>query len=133
MYVFALVPLFTAPANTTPTFVNLTYTLDGQPAGNFNHSGTQTPTSPDPSPDAYQQSVLVFEKSGLSEGPHALKMGVGPDSVFLLDFIVYSQDDRFSNGGNDTQNTVSTTGSVSPVSTASGSTGTGLPGSRECV
>ncbi len=129
---FALIPLFPAPANATPTFVNLTYTLDGQPAGNFNHSGTQSPSSTEPSPNAYQQSVQVFETSGLSEGPHALIMSVGPDSVFLLDYIVYSQDDGFSNGGNGTQNAVSTTWSVTPVSTASG-IGTGLPGSRECV
>ena len=128
VYVFALIPLFAAPANTTPTFVNLTYTLDGQAAGDFNHSGTQSPSASGPSPDAFQQSVLVFAESGLPDGPHVLTMIVGPDSVLLLDFIIYSQDSDFSNGGNGTQNISSTSESASPASTASG-----LPGSRECV
>lgn len=118
VYVFALIPLFPAAANSTPTFVNLTYTLDSQSAGSFSHSGTQNPASPTPTPSAFAQSVPVFARSGLPEGSHSLTINVGPDSVLLLDYIIYSQDDGFDNG-NGTDNAVSTTWS------APGSSGTG--------
>ncbi|CAL1697696.1 unnamed protein product [Somion occarium] len=123
VYVFGLIPLFPAAANNTPTFVNLTYTLDSQPAGDFSHSGTQSPVSPTPAPSAFQQSVPIFARTGLPEGFHALTINVGPDSVFLLDYIIYSQDDGFGGGGNDTDNAVSTTWS------APGSSGTSGAGS----
>ncbi|KAI0084360.1 hypothetical protein BDY19DRAFT_997838 [Irpex rosettiformis] len=95
VYVYALLPLFAAPSNTTPTFVNLTYTLDSQPIGQFLHSGSPS-VKPDPS--LYLSSALVFQKSGLTEGSHTLNVTVGPDSVLLLDYIVYSRDSQFGIG-----------------------------------
>lgn len=122
MYVYGLVPLFAAPANSTPTFVNLTFSLNSQADGQYSHVGTQAApvNSASASPTAYQPNVLVYARSGLPEGFHSLRIDVGPDSVFLLDYIAYSQDDGFANGGNGTQNDVSTT----PV----GASPTSIPG-----
>lgn len=105
MYVFALVPLFAAPANTTPTFVNLTYTLDSQPIGQFLHSG-----SPSVQPDStsYLSSVPAFQKTGLAEGPHTLNVTVGPDSVFLLDYVVFSKSTQFGISGGSSNEPTST-------------------------
>ncbi|KAI0075152.1 hypothetical protein K474DRAFT_1709220 [Panus rudis PR-1116 ss-1] len=131
VYVFALIPLFPAATNNTPTFVNLTYTLDSQPAGSFTHSGTQSPVSSSPSPSAFEHSVPVFVKTGLPEGFHALTINVGPDSVFLLDYITYSQDDDFQNNNNDTDNAVSTTWSAPvPSGTLTGPSGQSGAGSN---
>ena len=128
VYVYAMVPLFPAAANNTPTFVNLTYTLDSQPAGTYSHSGTQNSVSPTPVPSAFAQTVPVFARSGLPEGSHSLTINVGPDSVLLLDYILYSKDDGFSDG-NGTDNAVSTTWS------APGSSVTGTPSgaATQCV
>lgn len=112
VYVFALVPLFAAASNTTPTFVNLTYTLDSQPIGQFVHSGSPSVTADSTS---YLSSVAVFQQSGLTEGSHTLNVTVGPDSVFLLDYIVYSQDSQFGiNGGSSNEpNSTSAAGGAS--------------------
>ena len=82
-------PAFVGVANSTPTLVNLTCTLDSQPAGRFIHSGPSTASVTNSS--AYDTAVPVFVKTGLHDGPHTLTLNVGPDSVFLLDYIVYSQ------------------------------------------
>ena len=84
IYVFAILPQFSAPTNATPSRVNLTYTLDQQPAGSF----TYAVDSPNPS---YSPSSVVFQRTGLLDTPHSLTVNVGPDSVLLLDYIVYSQ------------------------------------------
>lgn len=83
-------PSFTGPANGTPTMVNLTCTLDSQPAGRFIHSGSSTTTMTNAS--TFDTSVPVFVKTGLHDGPHHLTLNVGADSVLLLDYIVYSQE-----------------------------------------
>ncbi|KAI0338628.1 hypothetical protein BDW22DRAFT_1348337 [Trametopsis cervina] len=98
VYVYALVPLFTAASNTTPTFVNLTYTLDSQPSGNYLHTGSPSVQS---SPTAYLSSFPVFQRTGLPDTPHTLTVNVGPDSVFLLDYIVYTQDSELGEVPND--------------------------------
>ncbi|GJE95593.1 hypothetical protein PsYK624_117790 [Phanerochaete sordida] len=109
IYVFAIMPMFAAPANTTPTFMNLTYTFDSQPAGAFLHTGSASAPN-----TSYSPSVLVFQKSGLPETPHSLTVSVGPDSVFLLDYIVYTEDNDYlvstgntTNGGSPSNTTVS--------------------------
>lgn len=126
IYVFALVPMFAAPANTTPTFMNLTYTLDSQPAGTFTHTGS--PTAPNTS---YSPSVVVFQKTGLPASVHSLTVSVGPDSVFLLDYIVYSQDSDFESTGNTTSGGSSPSPTVStPVGAAQTSPS---PSASQCV
>ncbi|EKM52831.1 uncharacterized protein PHACADRAFT_261484 [Phanerochaete carnosa HHB-10118-sp] len=108
IYVFAIMPLFAAPANTTPTFMNLTYTFDSQPAGVFLHSGSATAPN-----TSYSPSVVVFQKTGLPESPHSLTVSVGPDSVFLLDYIVYTQDSDFEPAANNTSGGSSSSAPVS--------------------
>ncbi|KAI8992822.1 hypothetical protein BD414DRAFT_482320 [Trametes punicea] len=84
IYVYALVPLAAAHANTTPTSMNLTFVLDSHPTGTYQHNGTA-------STSAFLPSQLVFSKGGLPEEPHSVAILVEPDSVLLLDYIVYTQ------------------------------------------
>lgn len=84
--------MFALPAKTPPTLVNLSYTLDSRSAGTFLHTGN--PNAPNTS---YSSSVIVFQKTGLQRSPHALTVTVGPDSLFLLDYIVYTHEDDFDN------------------------------------
>lgn len=114
---FALVPSFAAQANSTPTFVNVTSTLDSQLAGSFLHHGT-----PGTNTTSYETSVPIFAKTGLPEGPHTLKMNVGPDSVFLLDYIVYTeQDGTASTAPNAGTSDSLTTSGQSPTGSSSAS------------
>ncbi|KAI0752048.1 hypothetical protein C8Q74DRAFT_1211435 [Fomes fomentarius] len=86
VYVYALIPLGTAPANSTPRFMNLTFLLDSHPSGTYQHIGTA-------SASGFLPSELVFGQAGLAEAPHSLTIQIGPDSVLLLDYIVYTQND----------------------------------------
>ena len=95
IYLFAIVPLFPAPANTTPTFTNLTFTLDGSPHGQFIHrpDATQpgTPTVNSSVADKFLSNVNVFGASGLNDTNHTLVVNVGVDSVFLFDYAQYTE------------------------------------------
>ncbi|KAI9061817.1 hypothetical protein FKP32DRAFT_1594015 [Trametes sanguinea] len=119
IFVYALVPLAAAHTNSTPTFVNLTFVLDSHPSGSYQHLGT-------PSGDGFLPSQLVFSKDGLSEQPHSLSIQVGPDSVLLLDYIVYTQGTTGSSGTS-SNDTVSS-GSSAPGAQETGSgTGSSAP------
>ena len=97
VYVFNILPntLF----NTT-TFVNITFTIDGEDAGIFTRSPDSSSTI------LYNQ--LVYQNVALQDGPHTLVMTAGGDtkSLFLFDYLLYT-----------TQGNDSTTTSSSPVST----------------
>lgn len=105
IYVFAILPQFSAPTNGTPSRVNLTYTLDQQPAGAF----TYAVDSPNPS---YSPSSVVFQRTGLLDTPHSLTVNVGPDSVLLLDCIVYSQENSDDSIGDSSSTLPTVTGTV---------------------
>ena len=94
MYIFAILPLFPAPPNTTPTFTNLSFILDGAPHGSFVYRPDATvpgtPTVDSPNSNKYQPNVNVFTASGLEDAEHSLIVNIGVDSVFLLDYIVYT-------------------------------------------
>lgn len=60
---------------------SLIFTLDGQPAGFYDH----TPNDPN-----YAYNVNFFAQSDLSFGPHNLTMAVNGTSMVLLDYIVYT-------------------------------------------
>lgn len=83
---YCLLPLGLAPANSTPTFVNLTFNLDGNFPRSFVHGGDQ-------SSSGFQPNVNVVTYDGLDEVPHTLDMSAGVDSVFLLDYLIYTQTD----------------------------------------
>ena len=91
VYIFALVPTFATATNGPPTSMNLSYTLDSQPLGTFVHSGSKTPSS---NSTLYLSSVPILVKTGMPDGPHTITMNIGPDSVLLLDYIVYSKEDQ---------------------------------------
>ncbi|KIP05697.1 hypothetical protein PHLGIDRAFT_128722 [Phlebiopsis gigantea 11061_1 CR5-6] len=103
IYLFAIVPEYAAPANTTPTYMNLTFTFDSQPAGTFRNLGKpSTPIS------TFTPSVVVFQRTGLPTSPHSLTVSVGPDSVFLLDYIVYTAESDFEQVVNNTSSALPT-------------------------
>ncbi|KAH9003684.1 hypothetical protein EDB86DRAFT_2798741, partial [Lactarius hatsudake] len=87
LYLFCVLPLGIPPnTNSTPTFMNLTFTLDGEPAGSFFHNGS-TNTG------GFQSNVPVFSRGSLSNSAHNLLVNLGPNSVFLLDYYVSTRSD----------------------------------------
>ncbi|KAI0350950.1 hypothetical protein OH77DRAFT_1430351 [Trametes cingulata] len=109
IYVYALVPLAAAHLNSTPTFMNLTFLLDSHPSGTYQHIGTASAMG-------FAPSQLVFGRGDLSDGPHSLTIQIGPDSVLLLDYIVYTQGNTGGDGNNSSE-------AISPA--------LGAPGARE--
>ena len=111
VYVYNILP--NALAKTT-TFVNISFALDGAPAGSFTRSPDTSSTI------LYNQ--LVYQNIALEDGPHTLVMSAGgpSKSLFLFDYLMYTTQGNGSttiNGG-----PVSVTGS-DPSSSGS-STGT---------
>ena len=117
VYVFALIPLGDARVNSTPTFMNLTFEVDSHSAGTYQHPGTASEDG------QFQSSTAVFSKTGLTEAPHTLTIEVGPDSVILLDRIIYTQETEDDGDGS---NTVVSSGKTAPEAQQTGS-GTGSP------
>jgi hypothetical protein len=60
---------------------NLFFTLDNQPAGNFSPTVMST---------EFLQNTSVLSLDGLSNQPHQLVVTVGNDSVFLFDYLIYT-------------------------------------------
>ncbi|KAH9916403.1 uncharacterized protein BXZ73DRAFT_92501 [Epithele typhae] len=83
VYVYAIIPLANAQTNSTPTFMNLTFLVDSHTAGTYQHAGS-------PNATGFQPTTLIFSHTGMAEGAHSLTMQVEPDSVLLLDSIVYT-------------------------------------------
>ncbi|KAL5520444.1 hypothetical protein ACEPAG_9668 [Sanghuangporus baumii] len=94
VYVFAILPLFPAPSNTTPTFTNLSFTLDGAPHGSFTYRPDAivpgTPNINSSAADKFQFDVNIFSVSDLEDSDHSLVINVGVDSVLLLDYVIYT-------------------------------------------
>ncbi|KAL0952876.1 hypothetical protein HGRIS_007095 [Hohenbuehelia grisea] len=84
VYLYGLLPQATAMPNQTPTTMNLTFTLDDQPMTPYTHSGALSEST-------YVPNVNVFAASGLADSPHNLRVDIGPDSVFLFDYMIYTQ------------------------------------------
>lgn len=103
IYLYSIIPLGKPPnADSTPTLVNLTFTFDSEPAGNFLHSGSATN-------HGFQPTVSVFSRGGLSNSTHSLLVNLGPNSVFLLDYYVVSSTDCLDSNPCPTHSQVSTT------------------------
>ncbi|KAI9461945.1 hypothetical protein BJY52DRAFT_1185291 [Lactarius psammicola] len=87
IYLFCVLPLGVPPnTNSTPTLMDLTFTLDGEPAGSFFHNGS-TNTG------GFQSNIPVLSRGNLSDSAHNLLVNLGPNSVFLLDYYVFSRSD----------------------------------------
>lgn len=97
VYVYNILPntLFN-----TITFVNISFSIDGEDAGAFTRS-------PDPS-STILYNQLIYRNLTLNDGPHTLLMTAGGDSksLFLFDYLLYT-----------TQGNDSTSSSI-PISTA---------------
>ncbi|KAM5544809.1 hypothetical protein V8D89_001707 [Ganoderma adspersum] len=111
VYVYNVLPNTLAK---TTTFVNISFALDGAPAGSF--------ARPPDASSTILYNQLVYRNVGLEDGPHTLVMSAGgtSKSLFLFDYLLYS-----------TQGNGSTTINGGPVSTAasdpSSSSSTGTP------
>lgn len=94
IYLFSIIPLFPAPANTTPTSTNLSFALDGQPHGRFIHlpdaTTAGTPTVNSSTVDKFLPNVTVFVATALNDTNHTLVVSIGDDSVFLFDYAIYT-------------------------------------------
>lgn len=84
IYIYCLLPEAAAPPNTMPTTVNLTFTLDDQTFDPYHHTG-------DSSKSGFLPNVNVFFADGLANAPHTVRVDIGPNSVFLFDYLVYTQ------------------------------------------
>jgi hypothetical protein len=63
--------------------MNLSFTLDNQPSGNFHSTGR-------PGATGFNLRVPVFIKRDLEESSHHFIAHVGRNSTFLLDYIIYT-------------------------------------------
>ena len=92
IYLFCVLPLGVPPNNySTPTLMNLSFTLDGEPAGSFSHDGS-TNTG------GFRSDVPVLSRGNLSDSVHNLLVDLGPNSVFLLDYYVFSRSNESNIG-----------------------------------
>ncbi|TFK65874.1 hypothetical protein BDN72DRAFT_962204 [Pluteus cervinus] len=84
VYLFGIQPSGPPPSSNTTTNTNLTFTIDGQNAGqNIPSSSTQTTLT-------FQPNTLVYQNTDLSDGPHSFLVTVGANSVFLFDYLIYT-------------------------------------------
>ncbi|EJF62036.1 hypothetical protein DICSQDRAFT_37999, partial [Dichomitus squalens LYAD-421 SS1] len=83
VYVYNIVP--NSLPNSTTTFVNISFTLDGSDAGSFVRH-------PDPKTEVIQYNQLVYSKNGLENVPHTLVMTSGgdPKCLVLFDYLLYT-------------------------------------------
>ncbi|PPQ91619.1 hypothetical protein CVT25_012800 [Psilocybe cyanescens] len=88
VYLYGIEPRgFIAQApKSTPTNMNLSFVLDGEPVGDFKHAGSADADGPSGS----YANATVFSKTGLEESPHQLVVLVGENSSFLFDYLVYT-------------------------------------------
>ncbi|THH15878.1 hypothetical protein EW146_g4672 [Bondarzewia mesenterica] len=102
IYLYCLLPLgLPANSNSTPTLTNLTYTLDGEPAGGFLHNGSAQSSG-------FEPRFPFFTKSGLSQTAHTLRVNLGPDSVLLFDSYVFTQTDAMDSNNSPSASTTET-------------------------
>ncbi|EPT06109.1 hypothetical protein FOMPIDRAFT_1109836 [Fomitopsis schrenkii] len=81
--VYCIVPNYSASAN---TFVNISFSLDGNPATTYDSNSTDTVP-------AFRYNVTVYSVAGLASGEHTLVMAPLQDpssSVVLFDWAEYT-------------------------------------------
>ncbi|KAH9856237.1 hypothetical protein C2E23DRAFT_722881, partial [Lenzites betulinus] len=96
VYVYAIVPEGVAAGNSAPTAMNLTFLLDSRFIGSYQHTGTA-------SASGFASSQLVLSQGDLTVRPHSLTIQLGPSSVLLLDYIIYTDGDNSGGGNNSTE------------------------------
>ncbi|KAJ7222128.1 hypothetical protein GGX14DRAFT_428122 [Mycena pura] len=66
--------------------MNVSFFIDDTFAHIFTHQGSSAHPS-----SLFASSVNVFSQTGLTDGPHTLELSLAPNSVFILDSIVVTQ------------------------------------------
>ncbi|PIL26786.1 hypothetical protein GSI_11122 [Ganoderma sinense ZZ0214-1] len=84
VYVFNIL-VNTLSAGTDSTFVNISFSIDGEDVGVFTHS-----PSPEPGAPSILYNQLVYNNATLNDGPHILVMTAGNDSLILFDYFIYT-------------------------------------------
>jgi hypothetical protein len=82
-----------APTPSTPTAMNLTFVMDDDVVGHYTHEPSMT-TSMTPL-SSFLPTNEIFSISDLRQDiTHNLQVNIGPNSVLLLDRIIYTQLDE---------------------------------------
>ncbi|KAJ7278883.1 hypothetical protein C8J57DRAFT_1502718 [Mycena rebaudengoi] len=84
IYIYCIQPLGLSTLPESLTFMNTTFSLDHKVSSTFVHQGSA-------SNSGFASGVNVFGKRDLSDGPHVVQISLGPNSVFILDYVVYTQ------------------------------------------
>ncbi|KAJ7581478.1 hypothetical protein C8J56DRAFT_265751 [Mycena floridula] len=88
IYLFAIQPMAPSTNPMAPTNMNLSFTVDNQVYESFLHD---TSTNTSNTATGMVDGVNVFALEGLSQAPHVLLVNVGMNSVFLFDYMIYTQ------------------------------------------
>ncbi|KAJ4490479.1 hypothetical protein J3R30DRAFT_90610 [Lentinula aciculospora] len=104
VYLFCIEPLAASSSSTTSTITNLTFVLDNAVSSSFVHVGSS-------SASGFASNVPVLSLEDLNDGPHILLLNVLPDSVFILDYLVYTTNEQILSSTS-TSSTISPTASM---------------------
>jgi hypothetical protein len=84
VYIFCVQPLGMPMSPTLPSMMNISFSLDDVGQQPFVHQGSS-------SGSGFAYHVNVFAKQGLADGLHVLKLNLAPNSMFILDYILVTQ------------------------------------------
>ncbi|KAK0205513.1 hypothetical protein DFS33DRAFT_1429160 [Desarmillaria ectypa] len=84
IYIYCVQPV--GSSSTSPTTMNLTFTLDNQLVGTYEHETSNTTAEPTP-------HFNVFSKENLTSSTHVLLASLGVNSVLLVDYMIYTRND----------------------------------------
>ncbi|KAJ7500783.1 hypothetical protein B0H11DRAFT_2189203 [Mycena galericulata] len=84
VYVYCIQPLKLATAPAPPSLMNVSFSIDSIPQTPFTRQGSATGSG-------FASGVNVLAAEGLTDGPHALKLNLQPNSALLLDYIIVTQ------------------------------------------
>lgn len=107
IYIFCVEPLAIPSSSSSPTTMNLSFTLDNTPSGTFFHDGSS-------SASGFASKVPVFTLENLTEDPHILLVNVEPNSVFVFDYIIYTTTLQPTSSVSVTSTTATSVPSLSP-------------------
>jgi hypothetical protein len=92
IYVYGIIPNVSTQSPIRPTFINLSFTLDGEPMGPNFYNETLHELVPGHN---FKFNALVYSKTGLTNKNHSLMVSLAPGtstarSGFLFDYATYT-------------------------------------------
>ncbi|THU85417.1 hypothetical protein K435DRAFT_389655 [Dendrothele bispora CBS 962.96] len=84
VYLYGIKPLFHSDSPHTPTAMNLSFTLDNNPSGQYVNDTSATDSKD------FAPNVLVFSQRNLDDKPHVLLVTIQPETIFIFDYMVYT-------------------------------------------